>query len=937
MKAVAGQEQQAHYAMDPCEGQPPQHGLQGLGNVQLGALRHTVLMRPTLATLPVLICLAAPLPAQRIQAPDAPWKTIQTAHYRIHYPLRGDFEAFALEVASKIEGIHERVTEWVGYESPRMVDVLIRDPRMEGNGMAFPFLNHPFIELWKTQPESDSAIGHFTTWPELLVTHELTHIHHLMRPQNNPRLLDKLLDLHVGPLTLKAPRWVIEGYATVIEGRVTGSGRPHGAYRAALLRQWAREGKLPDYGTLNGFGGFRGGNMAYLVGSAYLEWLERKELARPGEKDVLKKLWRKLAASRSRKFDAIFLGTFGFGARDGYDRFRAELTADALAFEQRMKEQHLTREGEVFAKVDGEVTDLSVNPDGTRLMAGVITPTFKGLRVWDLKELAKPKPESKLPKTSDPDVAPLMPTRKATWELGRRDGLIPEKPFWAKVQTVAKPSKKPVDSGSPLNQDLIAFSIREPNDEGVLQRRAKSWQPGNSKVTTSPTHFLLTPEKKSLIRAIESDGLRSIWTAPLEEPGPPSIPVVQTPAAAWLPASAPDGKSLYYVQLGATGCEIRRLDLTLPPLAQTPIPWSDSFFATDAVKAKADEASQLPPPMKPPPAHDYSVGETMWPGLRSGLTLAPSGKSSELGFGGTDLVGRFSWQVLGAAGNVAGPRGAQAGLVYRGWRWAPSFQVFSSLERPSRQQYDQVRGFDRQRTGGELAFAYESKNTTPAYFKPTISFERVEFKEGFKPSTSRSFIGMDFGISHLWNRGEDWGIRLSAQAKDGVGRTDGNNWRFQRGHVRVGISTPWTYLALKAESACVVGDPTSLDRLHLGGLTTSLIPASLDWDRVEQSALPSYNAIGDRMRRFRAEVGSGLRAYLEHTVIWDHTQDRSAFTKVAGVEFDLMQLIGDNEAIERLVGHMTFVVGIHRVLNDVSIGAHTQDRIVSTLSLVLRP
>ena len=904
-------------------------------------------MRPRLVLLPALICLAAPLHAQRIQAPDAPWKTIQTSHYRIHYPLRGDFEPFAWEVASKIEGIHARVTEWVGYESPRMVDVLIRDPRLEGNGMAYPFLNHPFVELWKTPPDSDSAIGHFTTWPELLVTHELAHIHHLMRPQNTPDLLDKLLDLPVGPVTLKAPRWVIEGYATVIEGRITGSGRPHGAYRAALLRQWAREGKLPDYGKLNGFGGFRGGNMAYLVGSAYLEWLERKELARTGDKgdkDVLKKLWRKLAAGRGRSFDATFLGTFGFSARDGYDRFRAEITADALTLEQRMKEQHLTREGGVFAKVDGEVTDLSVNPDGTRLMARVITPTFKGLRVWDLKEPARSKPESRVPRTQtmDPDIAPLIPTKKATWELGRRDGLIPEKPFWARVQPRVELSKKPMSGGSPHNQDLIAFSIREPNDEGVLQRRAKSWQPGNPNVTRSPTDLPVSQEKKSLICAIEADGLLSIWEIPLDKPGAMetnsrSIPIVRTPAAAWLPAPVPGGNTLYYVQLGATGCEIRKLDLTLPPLTQTPIPWSDSLFAVDAVKPKADEASQLPPPVKPLPARDYAVGATMWPGLRSGLTIAPSGKSSELGYGGTDLLGRFSWQVLGAIGNVAGPRGVQAGLGYRGWRWGPSFQVFSSLERPSRQQYDRVQGFDRQRTGGELAFVYESKNTTPAFFKPTLSFERVQFQEAFKSSTGRSFIGIDFGISHFWNRGEDWGIRLSAQAKDGVGRTDGNNWQSQRGHAQVRIFTPWTQLALKAESARVLGDPTPLDRLHLGGLTTSLIPASLDWNRVEQPALPSYNTIGDRMHRLRAEVGSGFRAYLEYTAVWDHTQDRSAFTKVAGVEFDPMQLIGDNEAIERLVGHMTFVMGIHRVLSDVSKGALMQDRTVGTLSLVLRP
>jgi hypothetical protein len=904
-------------------------------------LRHTDLMHFPLATTSALICLAAPLSAQRVQTPDAPWKSIQTAHYRIHYPARGDFEPFALEVASKIEGIHGRVTDWVGYESPKTVDVLIRDPLMEGNGMAYPFMKHPFVELWKTPPESDSAFAHFTTWPELLVTHELTHIHHLMRPLAKPRLWDKLLDLPVGPLTLKAPRWVIEGYATVIEGRVTGSGRPQGVYRAALLRQWAREGKLPDYGALNGFGGFRGGNMAYLVGSAYLEWLEHKERTRPGEKDVLKKLWRKLAEDQGRKFDAIFLGTFGFSARDGYDRFRAELTADALAFELRMKEQQLIREGELFTKVDGEVTDLAVNPDGTRLMARVITPAFKGLRVWNLNEPAKPKPESNLPigKPSDPDIAPLMPTKKATWELGRSNGLIPEKPFWTKV---AETSRQPADGTSLKGHDLIVFSVREPNDEGMVQRRSNSWRPGKSMVVLGPADTRVPSEKQSPMRAMETDGLRSIWTTQREASeqipaNSPFLPVVRTPSAAWLPAPMPDGKTLFYVQLGATGCEIRKLDLTLPPLAQASVPWGDSFFTVGAVKPSLDEPSQLPPPVNPPPARFYATGETMWSGQRSGLTLAPSGISAELGYGGTDLLGRFSWQALGAFGNLAGPRGVQVGLVYRGWRWAPSLHVFSSLERPFRQSYVPVQGFDRQRMGGELAFLYESKNTTPAYFKPNLSVERVDFMEGLSPNASRRFIGMDVGISHLWSRSEEWGLRLSAQAKDGLGRTAANNWQSQRGHMQVRIYTPWTQLLLKAESGRVMGYPTPLDRLHLGGLATSLVPASLEWNRVEQPALPSYNAMGDRMHRLRVEVGSGLRAYLEHTAVWDHPQTRSAFTKVAGLEFDFTQLIGNRDVMDRLMGHRIFIVGVHRVLSEGNKGASMQDRTVGTLSLVLRP
>jgi hypothetical protein len=66
---------------------------------------------------------------------------------------------------------------------------------------------------------------------------------------------------------------VSEGYATYVEGRLTGSGRPYGVMRPAMLRQWALEGRLPTYAQLSSWGDFQGMAMAYLVGSAFLEWL----------------------------------------------------------------------------------------------------------------------------------------------------------------------------------------------------------------------------------------------------------------------------------------------------------------------------------------------------------------------------------------------------------------------------------------------------------------------------------------------------------------------------------------------------------------------------------------------------------------------------------------------------------------------------------------
>ena len=233
---------------------------------------------------------AAFLPAQ---APHEAWMTLETEPFRVHYPA--DYEAWTLDLAPKLESIHAIVTEEVSYVPKETVDILVMDPVSQSNGMALPILKHPRMVLWATPPESWSPIGHYRDWPELLFLHEDVHLVHLLRPSRGGwgKFIEWMLP--VGAVGRKAPRWVSEGYATYLEGKMTGVGRPNGDFRAAVLRKWALEGKLPSYGQMsNDAESWMGMSMAYLMGSAYMEWLVQRT-----DEGVWKRLWARLTARRT--------------------------------------------------------------------------------------------------------------------------------------------------------------------------------------------------------------------------------------------------------------------------------------------------------------------------------------------------------------------------------------------------------------------------------------------------------------------------------------------------------------------------------------------------------------------------------------------------------------------------------------------------------------
>lgn len=421
----------------------------------------------------LLLALALGASAPRASAQLAPrpwldWRTAETEHFVFHYPTA--YRDWTLSLARRMEGVRDQVRALVGFAPDRRVHVVVDDPANDANGYAFTPLDAPTIVLWPTPPDPREEIGHARVWQELLVTHEYAHIAHLTRPSRNRfrRLLWSVSPVPLGPIAAKSPRWVLEGYATYIEGRVTGSGRPNSAWRAALLRQFALEGRLPSYGELSATGGgWEAGSFAYLAGSAYLEWLVRRE----GD-STLVALWRRMTAVTNRSFDQAFAGVYGAEPAELYGRFAAEITGDALAVERAIGRERAV-EGALVQRLIRNTGDPAVSPDGRYVALSVRrTDAPSQLVVWktaDEPDTAAARRRDARMKRDPEDVADrafLPPPKKAVITLVATDGAPYESPRWFSDGKRVLVTRSTPDRNGTLRPDLYVWNA----EDGDLQR-----------------------------------------------------------------------------------------------------------------------------------------------------------------------------------------------------------------------------------------------------------------------------------------------------------------------------------------------------------------------------------------------------------------------------------------------------------------------------------
>jgi Tol biopolymer transport system component len=228
------------------------------------------------------------------------------------------------------------------------------------------------------------------------------------------------------------------------------------------LRQFAIEGRLPSYSQLNATGGWETGSFAYLAGSAYFDWLSRRE----GDSSVTA-LWKRMTAKTVRSFDEAFVGVYGAGPGELYGRFVAELTADALAFDRALARDALVN-GTLVQRLVRNTGDPAISPDGRYValtLRRIDAPSE--LVVWRTADepdtLAARRRD--LQRRRDPEDVPdrsfYPPPKHVVISLMANDGAPYESPRWMPDNRhLLVMRRMPTKDGS-LRGDLFRWSAED--------------------------------------------------------------------------------------------------------------------------------------------------------------------------------------------------------------------------------------------------------------------------------------------------------------------------------------------------------------------------------------------------------------------------------------------------------------------------------------------
>jgi len=205
--------------------------------------------------------------------PALRWRTLQTAHFEIHFAEQSRAEA--QRVAAIAERVYARTTRLLDWEPRRRTQVVLFNSGDFANGFASP-VPYNAAGIFLTPPDEGELLQN-RDWLELVISHEFFHIVHLDKASGAPLNLRNVLGrlLFAFPNALQ-PAWVIEGLAVETESDAgLHYGRLENTYFEGQMRAEAARG-LRSLDEVNADGRGFPLNRDYLYGSYFFLFLRER-------------------------------------------------------------------------------------------------------------------------------------------------------------------------------------------------------------------------------------------------------------------------------------------------------------------------------------------------------------------------------------------------------------------------------------------------------------------------------------------------------------------------------------------------------------------------------------------------------------------------------------------------------------------------------------
>jgi len=202
--------------------------------------------------------------------PSGPWRTLHTAHFRIHF--RPAYRDVALLEAREAERSYALLAGEL--HPPRgVVDLTLGDDVDASNGFTTVFPTSR-ITIFATPPAGDHGLLFYDSWLRLVTTHELTHVFHLDRTKGIWSALQQVFGRAPGLFPNEyQPSWAIEGLATYYESRFTNGGRVRSSFHTQVLAADRAAGASRSPWDALLFTRWADGLVPYAYGSRFLQSL----------------------------------------------------------------------------------------------------------------------------------------------------------------------------------------------------------------------------------------------------------------------------------------------------------------------------------------------------------------------------------------------------------------------------------------------------------------------------------------------------------------------------------------------------------------------------------------------------------------------------------------------------------------------------------------